>query len=83
MLPKDQTCPDCGGRVDRIIEPEPFRLGDVTIVAMSDFFRCTACGCEFTNDRINLDPLPAVYQEYERITGRKWKGTGNLAASES
>ena len=70
-------CPQCEketNQVHLIDEPEQIVLGDVTVTINSNYYHCEECGEDYDIPSDGYDPLALAYDEYERITGKKWKG---------
>jgi len=55
-------------------EKEDFEIGEIIVQFDADYFVCEECGGMYDNPRNDYDPLTQIYAEYERITGKKWKG---------
>ena len=44
-------CPLCGGKLQLVREPRPFRIGQRTATVEYEFFRCGTCGEELLNEQ--------------------------------
>lgn len=70
-------CPYCEKETNQVHvvgEIEDIIMGGVKIAIETDYFHCDECGEMYDNPRLDYDPLALAYAEFERITGKKWKG---------
>lgn len=72
----EKFCPHCSENrpVQRIVETVPLQIGDRRIPTKLYYFACKVCGGEWEQPDLMYDPLAWAYQEYQRITGKKWTG---------
>ena len=71
-------CPCCEKETEQIHitdEKEDINVGNVTVQVDADIFHCEVCGNDYDNQSSDYDPLAQAYAEYEKLTGKKWRGT--------
>ena len=69
-------CPCCEKETQQehvIDEPTTFDIGGVTVTVPDEYYQCLACGDNYWTGACK-DALELAYAEYEKITGKKWKG---------
>lgn len=69
-------CYDCQGLdFQFIMDQEDVDLDGEVIPINVEYFKCIDCGCEMEASHPDYHPIADAYEEYERRTGKEWKGS--------
>jgi len=58
-----------------VIDEEEVQVGSEIITIDVEYFRCIDCEEEFEVSHEDYHPIADAYDEYERRTGERWRGT--------